>query len=57
MSPSPHDPRPLEYRGDARAPGARLSTWLIIVVVWTLGLASWTLWTAAFLYGFFRFFA
>lgn len=56
MSQSPHDPRPLEYAGDAPAPGAPLSTWLIVVVVWTLGLASWTLWTGAFLYGFFHFF-
>ena len=56
MTQSPRDPRPLEYGGDGPAPGARLSTWLIVVVVWSLGLASWTLWTGAFLYGFFRFF-
>jgi hypothetical protein len=56
MMQQPGDPRPLEYRGDADASGGRLATRLVVVVVWAVGLASWTLWTAALVYGFFRVF-
>lgn len=50
-------PNPLEYRQDDPPPGAGVTTWLLIVVVWGVGLVSWALWTSFFVYGFFRFFS
>ena len=36
--------------------GTSAGTWLILFLVWTLGLASWCVWIGAILYGIFRFF-
>ena len=50
-------PNPLEYRPDDPAPTSNLTTWFVVVVVWAVGIASWALWTSAFIYGFFRLFS
>jgi hypothetical protein len=50
----PADPNPLPYQAtrDARAErfasGRRsAATWVALVIVWTLGLVSWTAWLGA----------
>ena len=54
---NPHHPNPLEYRQDDPTPAATLTTWLLVLVIWGVGLLSWALWTSLFIYGFFRFFS
>lgn len=50
-------PNPLEYRPDDPTPAGGMTTWLLVLLVWALGLCSWALWTSLFIYGFFRFFS
>jgi hypothetical protein len=49
-------PNPLDYGPDDLSPAATWTTWLVVIIVWTVGLVSWALWTSAFIYGFFRLF-
>jgi hypothetical protein len=47
-------PRPLDYAADAPPPGMQVGTWVILVIVWLLGLASWAVWLYMFFYAIVR---